>query len=54
MRSNPEAAGWPPSAAPHCYAAGPTPFVEEVADTLVTLGHAPADIRTERFGPTGG
>ncbi len=48
-----ETAGWPPSAEPHCYVSGPTPFVEEVADTLVALGHAPANVRTERFGPTG-
>ena len=48
-----ETAGWPPSAEPHCFVSGPTPFVEEVADTLVALGHAPANIRTERFGPTG-
>jgi ferredoxin-NADP reductase len=26
--------------------------VEAVADALVTLGHSPARIRTERFGPT--
>src|SRR5258706_6667713 len=31
---------------------GPTGFVEAVADALVTLGHSPARIRTERFGPT--
>ncbi len=49
-----EAAGWPSSAAPRCYVAGPTRFVEEVADILVSLGHAPANIKTERFGPTGG
>ncbi len=49
-----DAAGWPPSAEPRCYVAGPTPFVEEVADTLVALGHAPANVKTERFGPTGG
>ena len=30
----------------------PDGFVEAVADALVTLGHAPARIRTERFGPT--
>ena len=47
-------AGWPPDAAPHCFVCGPTPFVEAVADLLVGLGHRPADVRTERFGPTGG
>jgi ferredoxin-NADP reductase len=33
---------------------GPTPFVEAVAEILVELGHDPARIKTERFGPTGG
>ena len=32
---------------------GPTPFVETAAASLVTLGHEPARIKTERFGPTG-
>ena len=36
------------------YVCGPTPFVETVADLLVTGGHDPARVRTERFGPTGG
>ncbi len=49
-----QAAGWPPSAEPRCYVAGPTPFVEEVADALIELGHAPTNVKTERFGPTGG
>ncbi|MGH9213863.1 MAG: ferredoxin reductase [Acidimicrobiales bacterium] len=47
-------AGWPPAAEPRCYVCGPTPFVEATAGALVTLGHEPANIRTERFGPTGG
>ena len=38
---------------PSCYVCGPTPFVETVADLLIDLGHNPARIRTERFGPTG-
>jgi ferredoxin-NADP reductase len=46
--------GWPPSVRPHCYVCGPTPFVEAVATALVGLGHHPGDIKTERFGPTGG
>jgi ferredoxin-NADP reductase len=46
--------GWPPSVRPHCYVCGPTPFVEAVANALVALGHDPARIKTERFGPTGG
>ena len=36
------------------YVCGPTPFVELAADTLVGIGIPPAQIRTERFGPTGG
>ncbi|WP_448072739.1 ferredoxin reductase [Georgenia yuyongxinii] len=33
---------------------GPTGFVEAVAHELVGLGHPPGQIRTERFGATGG
>jgi len=33
---------------------GPTGFVEQVADALVELGHAPDAVHAERFGPTGG
>ena len=47
-------AGWSPDAEPRCYVCGPTPFVETAADALVELGHRPASIKTERFGPTGG
>ncbi|MFI6318852.1 ferredoxin reductase [Nonomuraea sp. NPDC050556] len=36
-----------------CYVCGPTGFVEAAADLLTGLGHDPARIRTERFGPTG-
>jgi ferredoxin-NADP reductase len=36
------------------FVCGPTPFVEAVANGLVELGHEPARIKTERFGPTGG
>jgi ferredoxin-NADP reductase len=43
-----------PAEQPHVYVCGPTPFVEQVASVLVELGHDPARIRTERFGPTGG
>src|SRR3954451_11331604 len=38
---------------PLIYVCGPTSFVETAADVCVQLGHAPAHIRTERFGPTG-
>jgi ferredoxin-NADP reductase len=44
----------PPAQRPLSYVCGPTGFVETVADLLVGLGHEPARIRTERFGPTGG
>ena len=47
------ASGWPPDLAPRTYVCGPTPFVESIADLLVNAGHEPANIRTERFGPTG-
>ena len=39
---------------PHVYVCGPTPFVEEAARLLVELGHLPAAVHTERFGPSGG
>jgi ferredoxin-NADP reductase len=44
----------PAGAPPRLYVCGPTPMVEAVATLLVELGHAPSDVRTERFGPTGG
>jgi ferredoxin-NADP reductase len=46
--------GWPPAVRPHCFVCGPTPFVEAVAAALVAIGHDPARVKTERFGPTGG
>jgi ferredoxin-NADP reductase len=45
---------WPPAARPLAYVCGPTQLVESVASTLVSLGHEPERVRTERFGPTGG
>jgi ferredoxin-NADP reductase len=48
------AVGPSPGAAPRVFVCGPTPFVEAVADLLVGLGHEPASIHAERFGPTGG
>jgi ferredoxin-NADP reductase len=47
------AAGFGPVANPRIYVCGPTPFVERAADLLVELGHPPAAVHTERFGPTG-
>ena len=43
-----------PERRPRVYVCGPTPFVENAANLLVALGHEPATIHTERFGPTGG
>ena len=43
---------WAPADKPRIYVCGPTGFVETVANLLVDLGHDPASIRTERFGPT--
>jgi ferredoxin-NADP reductase len=45
---------WEPSSEPRVYVCGPTSLVESVASTLVSLGHDPAKVKTERFGPTGG
>jgi ferredoxin-NADP reductase len=38
---------------PRIFVCGPTAFVEQAAESLVSLGHEPGAIRTERFGPTG-
>jgi ferredoxin-NADP reductase len=48
------AVAWPLADRPLCYVCGPTGLVEAGASALVDLGHEPARIRTERFGPTGG
>ena len=48
------AVGPPPAQRPQIFVCGPTAFVERAADLLVGLGHNPAAIRAERFGPTGG
>jgi ferredoxin-NADP reductase len=45
---------WPPSERPHVFVCGPTLLVEAAAAALVTLGHEPTRVKTERFGPTGG
>ena len=45
---------WPPAERPHVFVCGSTPLVEAVAAALVDLGHDPARVKTERFGPTGG
>jgi ferredoxin-NADP reductase len=46
--------GWPAADDPLTFVCGPTGFVEAVASTLVGRGVAPARVKTERFGPTGG
>jgi ferredoxin-NADP reductase len=45
---------WSPDESPLVFVCGPTSFVEGVADALVRSGHDPAQVKTERFGPTGG
>ena len=40
----------PPERGPLIYVCGPTGFVETVSRALVSLGHNPDTIRTERFG----
>jgi ferredoxin-NADP reductase len=47
------ALGPAPSERPLTFICGPTGFVESAAELLVGLGHDPASIRTERFGPSG-
>lgn len=42
------------AASPECYVCGPTGLVESVATGLQELGLPAEDIKTERFGPTGG
>jgi len=49
-----ESVAWPASEQPRVFICGPTPLVESVANNLVELGHQPALVKTERFGPTGG
>ena len=49
-----EEVAWPASEQPRAFVCGPTPLVEAVAAALVELGHQPAFVKTERFGPTGG
>ncbi len=45
---------WSPSDRPLVYVCGPTRLVEAIASTLISLGHEPSRVKTERFGPTGG
>ena len=45
---------WSPDENPLAFVCGPTSLVEAVGDALVSLGHDPTRVKTERFGPTGG
>jgi ferredoxin-NADP reductase len=49
-----EQVAWAPSERPLVYICGPTGFVEAASRGMVENGHDPGQIRTERFGPTGG
>src|SRR6185312_7251051 len=42
---------WRPDERPAIYLCGPTTFVEVASTLLIELGHDPARIRIERFGP---
>lgn len=46
--------GWAPGSDARAYVCGPTAFVEAVAGLLVDQGYDSSNVRTERFGPTGG
>ncbi len=45
--------GIPPSERPWIYVCGPTAMVEQATKALISLGHASARIRAERFEATG-
>ena len=47
-----DAATWRPEARPAIFVCGPSGFVEAASLLLVAAGHAPATVKTERFGPT--
>jgi ferredoxin-NADP reductase len=49
-----EQVGFGPDELPRVFVCGPTAFVEAAAAALVEIGHDPALVKTERFGPTGG
>jgi ferredoxin-NADP reductase len=45
---------WPAHDEPLAFVCGPTSFVETVAEGLVGLGYPPGQVKTERFGASGG
>jgi ferredoxin-NADP reductase len=48
------AVAWSPDQQATAYVCGPTPFVETVASSLVSLGYPALRVKTERFGGIGG
>jgi ferredoxin-NADP reductase len=48
-----EEVSWGPEERPRAFVCGPTPLVETVTSALVDLGHDPAVVKAERYGPTG-
>jgi len=44
----------PPGADAACFVCGPTGFVESIADLLIDQGLDSRQVKTERFGPSGG
>jgi ferredoxin-NADP reductase len=48
-----EEVSWGPEERPRAFVCGPTPLVEAVTSALVDLGHDPAVVKAERYGPTG-
>jgi len=47
-----EEIAFPPAEQPRIFVCGPTAFVEAASRALVALGHDPARVTTEAFGPT--
>lgn len=45
---------WPVEQAVRAYVCGPTRLVEAAASDLIDLGYPASQVRTERFGPSGG
>jgi ferredoxin-NADP reductase len=45
---------WAPERQPLAFVCGPTPFVETVASSLVQIGYPAQQVKTERYGGTGG
>ncbi len=48
-----EEAGFGPETMPQIFICGSNSIVESISNFLIELGHAPALIKTERFGPSG-